>query len=109
MTKKYHDEVEALMDTLDSIQLNQKQKIQEVETRINELITTWHQKVKRLGGYPHRLWMVHLDSGDGYYSWEYPQPNIKVWHSHEQKVLSKELAGFNGPFPGAEGDSYKDV
>lgn len=109
MTKKYHDEVEVLMDRLEKIQLSQKQTIQELEDRINELITSWHQKVKRLGGYPHRLWVVHLDSGEGYYSWEYPQPEIKIWHSYEQTALSKELVGFNGPFPEAEGDSYKDV
>lgn len=60
ITKKYHDEVEALMDRLEKIQLSQKKTIQELETQINDLITSWHQKVKRLGGYPHSLSLIHI-------------------------------------------------
>ena len=91
ITQEFSVKVEALMARLESVNLTQTETITRLETEINELIKAWHEKVKKLGARPKGLWLVDFDSGDGYFCWKYPEPELEYWHSYDN--------GFSGRVP----------
>lgn len=60
----------------------------QLETEIRETFQDWQAKIQKLGGEAKGLWLVDFDSGDGYYCWHYPEPEIGYYHGY--------LEGFQG-------------
>lgn len=101
LTKKYSEEVTALMDRIHLIEGKSPQLEDKIEVQINDLILEWQNKMTKLGGLPKGLWLLDFDSGDGYFCWKYPERNIQFWH-HYQDGFSKRIsvekhAERNGP------------
>lgn len=60
---EYH---KAMPDQADAIQI-----------RLNNEISKWSDKIKRLGGVPLALFKVKIPAEQGYYIWEYPSADIE--------------------------------
>jgi hypothetical protein len=63
---------------------HEKRQIVVLEDKINQLISHWNEKIKKLGAIPKSLWLVDFDFGRGYYSWKYPEPDILFWRTREK-------------------------
>ena len=74
------DRLNRLFDTSKSDPL----KTLEVDAKINDLLDQWGMKVTRLGGITKGLFLVDFDSGDGFYCWQYPEPDILYWHAYNE-------------------------
>jgi len=82
ITHYYSDQVESMISRIESLDQNQTDLIEYIEGEINNMIKTWNQKIKKLGGEPKGLWKVSFDSGDGFYSWKYPENELGYWCSY---------------------------
>lgn len=83
ITKKYSEEVTALMDRIHLIDGKSPQLEDKIELQINELIQDWQNKMTKLGALPKGLWLLDFDSRDGYFCWKYPERKIQYWHQYK--------------------------
>lgn len=69
------------------------QKIQETKdhdlqmTLSHELqlkIDAWIEEVRKLGVVPKGLWLVDFDSGEGYFCWQYNEPDLLFFHGYHE-------------------------
>jgi hypothetical protein len=90
LTKKYSEEVTALMDRLNAIGSEMPGLEDKIEVQVNALIQSWQNKMTKLGALPKGLWLLDFDSGDGYFCWKFPERQIQFWH-HYQDGFSKRL------------------
>ena len=51
--------------------------------KIQKVIDTWAAQVDEVGLKPSGLWAVDFDTGDGYYSWKYPEPSLEYYRPDE--------------------------
>lgn len=86
-------EVNHLLSRIDSKSKlrNSLEKNQELEYQINGIIDRWESKIEKLGGYPKGLWLADFDSGEGFYCWKFPEPEIQFYHGYQD--------GFSGRKP----------
>jgi hypothetical protein len=91
LTKKYSEEVTALMERLSSLDSEKNGLEDKIEAQVNQLIQTWQNKMSKLGALPKGLWLLDFDSGDGYFCWKFPERQIHFWH-HYQDGFSKRLS-----------------
>ncbi|MDC0980434.1 DUF2203 family protein [Bdellovibrionales bacterium] len=91
ITAKYSCAVEALITRLETLNSDQTELIKELEGEINSYIKSWHIKVRKLGGEPKGLWLIDFDCGDGYFCWQYPEPEVLFWHGY-QDGFSKRIS-----------------
>jgi len=82
-TKTQSQLVDRLIAQLEAVNHDQLDRVNELETEINDLINRWHSKIRKLGGCPKGLWMADFDSGDGYFSWKFPEREILYWRPYE--------------------------
>jgi len=54
----------------------------ELEKKVQEIFQRWNQKLNRLGCEAKGMWLVDFDSGEGYYCWHYPEPDIQHFHGY---------------------------
>lgn len=90
-TKDYSTQVNALVNRLEALDPNDREKTSVIENEVSQLIEAWNQKVRKLGGIPRGLWLVDIDAGDGYYCWKFPEPEIAFWHEYK--------SGYTGRVP----------
>ena len=83
MTRRYSQNVEQLIQRLESSKDLSTEAMSKIENDINDMINDWQEKVERLGACPKGLWLVDFDAGDGYYCWKYPEPEVSHWHRYE--------------------------
>jgi hypothetical protein len=83
-------QVEALMNRLQSREALEQQRSQ-IEAAQQQIIDTWQRAIAILGCETKGLWLVDWDTGDGYYCWCYPEPNLGFFHTYEE--------GFSGRVP----------
>ena len=98
ITQDYSQKVELLMAKLESVPTQSTDHILDLETTINELIKTWHEKIRKLGGVPKGLWLVDFDNGQGYYCWKYPEPELLFWHSYTDGFSNRRRVPQNDAF-----------
>lgn len=89
ITDECSQKAEHLMAHLDAEDPN-SQVGQELENKINSVITSWHDKIKKLGAHPKGLWLVDFDSGDGHFCWKFPEPQINFWHSYSDGFSNRK-------------------
>jgi hypothetical protein len=80
VTKGAFDQVKTLSTQLSYIK--DKSQRSELEQRIQALFQEWQDKVRKLGCEAKGMWLVDFDSGEGYYCWHYPEPNIEYFHGY---------------------------
>ncbi len=84
MTRKASGQVQELVDQLDGIDPKNEARVMILEEKINKIIQSWQTKVEKLGLRPQGLWVVDIDSGNGYYCWKYPERKINHWHGYSE-------------------------
>ena len=99
LTEKYVFEVESKMVRLESMDGRNLDETNRIEAEVNLKIQEWHSKVRKLGGVPKGLWLVDLDSGNGYFCWKYPEKVLGFWHGYED--------GFKNRIPLSETPNFK--
>ena len=57
-------------------------KRSELEDLIQDLFREWHEKVRKLGCEAKGMWLVDFDTGEGYYCWHYPEPDVSHFHGY---------------------------
>ncbi len=82
VTHKYSQQVNALVEQLESLPPNDRQAANDIESQIQKLIDEWNGKIRKLGGIPKGLWLVDIDNGQGYYCWKYPETRVEYWHDY---------------------------
>lgn len=90
ITNEYADQVELLIARLETLQLSQTETICALERQVNDLIQAWNDKIRKLGAEPRGLWVVDFDSGGGYYSWKYPEPEICYIHGYDESYVGRK-------------------
>lgn len=60
------------------------EKKAEVEEQIRRCIAEWHTKIVRLGVTSKGLWLIDFDSGEGFWCWQYPEPDIQFCHGYHE-------------------------
>ena len=83
VTAKHSKKVNELITCLEALGPNEREKTTEVEAVVTREIEEWNCKIRKLGGVPKGLWLVDIDSGDGYYCWKFPEQEIRFWHDYQ--------------------------
>lgn len=82
--------IEALVNALRSGEELARRR-EETETAYRGIVGAWAAEIEALGCLVKGLWLVDWDAGDGCYCWQYPEPSLGHFHSHED--------GFAGRVP----------
>ncbi len=86
ITRRANEEFQKHASQLSVLKDGERRKI--CEERANEAFRQWVEKVQKLGGEAKGLWLVDFDSGEGYYCWKWPEPDILHYHGYD--------SGFDG-------------
>lgn len=86
ITRTAYDDVKRLNSQLTF--MNNRTKTKEIEDSIQAIFQDWYRKMNKLGCEAKGMWLVDFDSGEGYYCWHYPEPEIHYFHGY--------LDGFRG-------------
>jgi hypothetical protein len=65
------------------------EKRREIELRIEGVFENWADKIRRLGCETKGLWLVDFDNGEGYYCWQYPEPDLSYYHGYTEGFLGR--------------------
>ncbi|MBX7231987.1 MAG: DUF2203 family protein [Bdellovibrionales bacterium] len=102
ITGRFFEPVENLIHQLERSKDSPAVNLRDLEAKLDSLILEWHRKVIKLGGQPKGLWMVDFNSGDGYYSWSYPEMELEYWRKHNTRFEERgkisqplEVSDFN--------------
>lgn len=90
ITHEFSSKVELLIARLETLKLDQTESICALEKQVNDLITSWNEKIRKLGAHPKGLWVVDFDNGRGYYCWKYPEMDVLYWHSYEDGFTGRK-------------------
>lgn len=82
ITRASFDEVDRLARQMDL--LPEGVKKESVELEIQALFREWLEKMRRLGVEAKGSWLVDFDSGEGYYCWRYPEPEVSHYHGYTE-------------------------
>jgi hypothetical protein len=82
LTRTSHACVKQLSTQL-SYTSDPKKKV-ELEQVIQRVFREWYDKIRRLGCEAKGMWLVDFDSGDGYYCWHFPEPDVQHFHGYAE-------------------------
>src|SRR5579884_2525856 len=54
------------------------------EKRQAVVVNNWVQTIEQMGCEVKGLWLVDFDNGEGYYCWQYPEPNLEYFHGYTE-------------------------
>ena len=89
ITSESSEKSESLMSQLDIMAPKTERSI-EIEKQLDLIITSWNEKIKKLGAEPKGLWLVDFDCGNGYFCWKYPEPEVLYWHKYEEGFTNRK-------------------
>lgn len=89
ITKDSSDLVETKMAQLEAMDPEQTVKVMALEEVVNDLISAWHTKIRKLGAEPKGLWLVDFDCGTGYYCWKFPETDLTHWHKYGESYTKR--------------------
>lgn len=108
ITDKHAEIVEKNLQYLETLDDKNTSQVIELEESVNGEIRQWHKKIKALGAQPKGLWMVHFNTRDGYFSWKYPETEIKVWKSFNDGYEIQIDGQVPSHFSGAPRNFYEE-
>ncbi len=106
VTEKHSKVVNELMSKLETMSANSKFETRELEDKVSAEIEVWNSKIRKLGAVPKGLWLVDIDSGDGYYCWKFPETEINYWHEYGLGFNSRISLSERARRVGAEGTVF---
>ena len=98
LTRAAQEEVKLLWEK-QSFQKDLTRK-EQCDRQVQALFKTWQEKITKLGGRGKGMWLVDFDSGEGYFCWHYPEPDIAFFHGYNE--------GFRGRQPLKPQDTRSD-
>ncbi len=75
-------------------------RLRAVSAEYEVVVKRWVEKMARLGLVVGALWRVDFDTGDGYFSWKYPEHRLGFYRTHAEpfdqrrpidEVISEDL------------------
>lgn len=84
VTEEASQEVKKIMAVLEAVRHKDQEKAQDLEDKINRIVSNWQSKVEKLGGEGKGLWLVDFDCGSGYYCWKFPETELDHFHSYTE-------------------------
>lgn len=90
ITKEYALLVESKLAQLDALGASKTPAAVTLEEQVNDIISKWHQKIRKLGAEPKGLWLVDFDSGEGFFCWKYPELELNHWHSYQEGYTKRK-------------------
>lgn len=91
ITEDSSKEVKYLMGCVEALQDKHNDSSRELQTRINQIIEKWQNKLERLGLRPKGLWLADFDNGSGYYCWKFPETKILFQHGYQDGFTGRIL------------------
>lgn len=82
LTQDSQNQIKLLLAQLENLPETNALQKQFLETKIDETIQRWQNKIEKLGAYPKGLWLVDIDNGYGFYCWKYPEQKISYYHGY---------------------------
>ena len=64
--------------------LRDEEQKKRYEKRQAMVVNNWVQDIEQLGCEVKGLWLVDFDNGEGYYCWQYPEPNLEYFHGYTE-------------------------
>jgi hypothetical protein len=55
-----------------------------LNTRLNEVVARWANRIQALGLEAKGLWLVDFDNGPGYYCWKHPEEALLHFHGYDE-------------------------
>lgn len=87
VTKAIYGEVKRLNTQISFTREAPKRAV--LEQRVQSLFQEWNDKIRKLGCEAKGSWLVDFDSGDGYYCWHFPEPDINYYHGYFEGFRSR--------------------
>ncbi|MCX7977783.1 MAG: DUF2203 domain-containing protein [Bdellovibrionaceae bacterium] len=91
LTEAASDRADQIINQINVLSGRDSLRVEELEAEIDGIIEGWRVKIEKLGAIPKGLWIVDFDSGDGFFCWKYPEPDILYRHGY-QDGFSKRVA-----------------
>jgi hypothetical protein len=88
ITRVAQEEVKVLWEK-QSFQKDPKRKAS-CDGEVQAVFKSWQEKVARLGAHGKGMWLVDFDSGDGYFCWHYPEPDISFFHGYNEGFRGRQ-------------------
>ena len=82
ITRRSYEEARQVSAQLSYISDPQRKK--ELERSLQVTFYRWQRKVRKLGCQGKGMWLVDFDSGQGYFCWIYPEPEITFFHGYDE-------------------------
>lgn len=96
-------EVKYLMGCVEALQDKHSDASRDLQTRINQIIEKWQNKLERLGLRPKGLWLADFDNGSGYFCWKFPETKILFQHGYQDgftgRIMISEDQNAHSPSP----------
>ncbi len=62
------------------------------EEQLQQVIMSWSDQIRSVGGEAKGPWLVDFDTGKGFYwCWRYPEKELAYYHTHEAGFAGREL------------------
>ncbi len=87
ITKQSSDLTEKKITQLESTPAHLTKQIMVIEKEINDLISNWYSKIRKLGANPKGLYIVDFDCGQESYCWKYPEAKLLRAHHSVASAL----------------------
>ncbi len=62
-----------------------------LEEEVRGVLDEWQSKLGKLGCETKGIWLVDFDSGEGYYCWHYPEPELCYFHGYSEGFRGRKL------------------
>lgn len=80
-----------LTHRLESVRDTSPEMATQIDKEIEDLVTSWKMKLRKLGVSPKGLWLADFDNGSGYYCWKFPERQITHTHGYQDGFLGRRL------------------
>ncbi|EPG73689.1 PF09969 family protein [Leptospira fainei serovar Hurstbridge str. BUT 6] len=99
ITEEFYSSVNELHRELKEEMLRENE-LEAKESRLEELLIEWAEKIRELGIEVKGLWLVDFDNGKGYYCWHLGEEDLLFEHGYDE--------GFSGRRPIDDNDEENE-
>lgn len=84
ITEDSQKELRSILNQIESLKGTPRDRVLELEGRLEAIVDRWNSKLERLGAVPKGVWLADFDHGDGYYCWKFPETDIRFSHGYNE-------------------------